>query len=150
MKNKFITSIFYLITAILLIVGPHTIFKVCEVMDKPMKCYYSIKAEVGIAIILIVLAILYFFSKTIREGLLVSIAVIPVGIVAILIPSILIGGCSMKTMECQAASFPAIYMISALLIFFSVFNIFYLIKSQTKSNKRNLVKINEAEKKNYY
>ncbi|QNU68591.1 DUF4418 family protein [Ruminiclostridium herbifermentans] len=146
MKNRLITSLIYLITALLLIVGPNTIFKVCEVMEKPMKCYYSTKAVVGIAIILIAIAILYFFTRTIRESLLLTIAVIPIGIITLLIPSILIGGCSMKTMACQAVSFPAIYVISVLLIIISVFNIFYLIKS----HKRNLVKLNEAEQKNYY
>ncbi len=146
MKNKLITTITYLFIAILLIVGPHTIFKVCEVMEKPMRCYYSARAEIGIAVILLVIAILYFFTKTKRERVLVNIAVIPIGIVALLIPSILIGGCGMKTMACQAATFPAIYAISALMMIFSLFNIFNL----TKSDKRNLVKINEEEQKNYY
>ncbi len=146
MKNKLITAITYLFTAILLIVGPHTIFKVCEVMEKPMRCYYSERAELGIAIILLVTGILYFFTKTNRERLLITIATIPISIVAILIPSILIGGCAMKTMACQAESFPSIYVLSSLLIIFSVFNIFHLIIS----NKRNLVKINETEQENYY
>lgn len=144
MKNKLILTITYLLTAILLIFGPHTIFKVCEVMEKPMKCYYSIKAVLGISIILIVSAILYFFTKTLRERILVSTIAIVSGIVTFIIPSVLIGGCSMKTMACQAVTFPAIYIISALIIILSLVNIFWLTINAT----RNLVNINE-EKSDY-
>lgn len=146
MKNKLITAITYLFTAILLIVGPHTIFKVCEVGKKPMRCYWSTKAEIGIAIILIITVILYFFTKTVRERLLLTIVAITNGIVALLIPSVLIGGCGMKTMACQATTFPAIYVISALLIIFSVINIFYL----TRNDETNWVKINGEEQKTNY
>ena len=130
MKNKIITTITYLVAAVLLIVGPKTIFKVCEVGEKPMLCHWSTRAEIGIASILIVTAILYFLTKTIREKIFIAIVAIVGGIVAILIPSILIGGCGMKTMACQSATFPAFYVISAVLIIFSIIDILYLIKSK--------------------
>jgi len=127
MKNKLITIITYLAVAVLLIVGPETIFKVCEVGEKPMLCHWSTRAEIGVASVLIVVAILYFLTKTIREKVFITIVAIALGIVAILIPSTLIGGCSMKTMACQSITFPAIYVISALLIIISAINILYLL-----------------------
>ena len=62
-------------------------------------------------------------------------------IVSVLIPSILIGGCNMKTMACQSITFPAFYLISSILIIYSVINIYYLIKSEKVKN--------EKEKKNH-
>jgi len=130
MKNKLITSIIYLAAAILFIVGPATIFKVCEVEEKPMLCHWSTRAEIGIAIILIVAAILYFLTKTVREKIFITIVAIVVSIVAVLVPNILIGGCTMKTMACQSITFPAFYVISSVLIIYSVINIYYLVKSK--------------------
>ena len=141
MKNKLITIITYLAAAILFIVGPKTIFKVCEVGEKPMLCHWSTRAEIGIAIILIVVAILYFLAKTVREKIFVISISIVVIIVSVLIPSILIGGCNMKTMACQSITFPAFYLISSILIIYSVINIYYLIKSEKVKN--------EKEKKNH-
>lgn len=130
MKNRIITLIIYLAASILLIVGPNTIFKVCEVMEEPMKCHWSIRAEIGIAIILIVTAVLYLITKEVREKLLLTILAIAINIIAILIPLVLIGGCSMKTMACQVRTFPAIYTISSVTIIYSLFNIFYLIRNK--------------------
>jgi hypothetical protein len=122
-KNKLIISIIYLIAAIVYIFGPLTIFKICEAGDHPMKCYWSSKAEIGVAFILIVTAVLYYFSKTTREKTILSILAIALGVVAILIPSVLIGGCGMKTMPCQKSTFPAYYVTSAILIVVSIFDV---------------------------
>ncbi|HEX3077184.1 MAG TPA: DUF4418 family protein [Lachnospiraceae bacterium] len=122
-KNKLLILIVYLIAAIVYIFGPLTIFKICEAEDHPMKCYWSSKAEIGIALILVVVAVLNYFSKTTREKTFLAILAIALGIVAILIPSVLIGGCGMKTMPCQKSTFPAYYVTSAILIVVSIFDV---------------------------
>ncbi|HEX3077164.1 MAG TPA: DUF4418 family protein [Lachnospiraceae bacterium] len=122
-KKKFILPIIYLIAAILYIFGPLSIFKICEAGDHPMKCYWSSKAEIGVALILVVVAVLYYFSKTTREKTVLAILATALGIVAILIPSVLIGGCGMKTMPCQKSTFPAYYVTSAILIVISIFDV---------------------------
>jgi hypothetical protein len=132
-QNKFITSILYVLASILLVVGPQTIFKVCKLEEIPKKCYWSARAEIGIAIILVIIAVLYFLAKTIRGKVFIAIVAIVNGIVAILIPSFLIGGCEMKTMPCQSRTFPAFYDISAALIIFSLSNIFYLLKIEKEN-----------------
>lgn len=130
MKNKVIIIGVYLAAALLYIVGPNSLFKVCEVGEKPMKCHWSTQGEIGIAIILIGIAVVYAAAKTAREKGLLSIISIVNSVVAILIPAVLIGGCGMKTMPCQSTTFPAFYIISFILILISLFNIFYLFRKQ--------------------
>lgn len=128
MINKIVIILVYVFTAILYIVGPNSIFKVCEVGDSPMKCHWSVLAESGVAIILLGIALIYGITKTFREKSLISFVTILIGTVAIIIPSVLIGGCSMKTMACQSQAFPAFYVISLLIILVSIANIFYQLK----------------------
>lgn len=125
MKNKIITTILLLITALYYIAGPYTIFKVCEVGEKPMLCHWSTRAVSGLALFIIITAALYFFTQTSRERILLSISAATVGVIVILIPSVLLGGCSMKTMACQSTGFPGIYMVSVILILLSFLNILY-------------------------
>lgn len=129
MKNKIISVGVYLLAAVLYIVGPKSIFRVCEVGEKPMKCYWSTQSLIGIAIILLGIAVVYALTKTKREKLLISAISIVTNIIAILIPSVLIGGCKMKTMACQSTTFPAVYVIGAVAILISIANIFYLLKT---------------------
>jgi hypothetical protein len=93
-----------------------------------MKCHWSAQAEIGVGALAAALgiAILLFASKEVRAGL--SIGVFFSAILALLIPHVLIGGCPMTTMPCRAAAFPAITVLSILLLVFSVGNIVYLIR----------------------
>lgn len=127
MKNKILISAVYAAAAVLLAVGPYTLFKVCAVMEKPMKCWWSVRAEIGIALLLAVHALLYLFTKSNREKLFVTLGAAAVGVIAILIPSVLIGGCKMATMACQSVTFPSVYVIAGIVIAVSVVNGFTVI-----------------------
>lgn len=135
MKNKFIIASTYGFAALLYIIGPISIFKVCEVEENPMKCFWSIQSEIGIAILLFGIAAIYTFTKTNREKIQLSLLSIVSSIVTILIPSVLIGGCSMKTMPCQSSTFPAIYVIASIVILVSLFNIHYQSQGKLRSKK---------------
>ena len=128
MKNKIINITILLLAAVLYIVGPESIFKVCEVGDKPMKCHWSVLAEIGVAILLIGIAAVYVLTKTAREKGILSFLAILNSIVAILIPSVLIGGCGMKTMPCQSSTFPAYYVIALTVGLTSFVNLLFLYK----------------------
>jgi hypothetical protein len=128
MKNKIIIVGVLLLAAILYIVGPNSIFKVCEVGDNPMKCHWSVLAEIAIAIVLLGIAVVYAAAKTAREKGLLSIVTIVNSVVAVIIPSVLIGGCGMKSMACQSRTFPALYVISISVILISIINILFLYK----------------------
>lgn len=133
MKKRVIYGIYFIIIGIILAVGPHTFFAVCPKGDHPMKCWWSAQAEISIAIMFIVAGITILAFKSAETQFGVSIMTIALGVIAILIPSVLIGGCMKDTMPCQSITFPCIYVISGVTIAVSIF---YCI-SLAKQIKRN-------------
>jgi hypothetical protein len=81
-----------------------------------MKCHWSAQAEIGVGAVIAVLgiALIVFTSAKIRLGLVIGILLS--GVHALLIPHALIGGCAVDTMTCRKITFPAITVISILLI----------------------------------
>jgi hypothetical protein len=132
MKNKLLVSITLLIVGVFIAVGPQTIFKVCDGSKMQMKCYWSSRAEIGIGLILVVLGVLYLLLEQWQAKIAICILGITTGIIAILIPTILIGGCADKMMVCQSLSFPAIYLISVVTIIAALGNSIYIFRKRNK------------------
>lgn len=132
MKNKITNVIVYLTCGILLIVGPYTLFRVCETSDMIMKCFWATKAVNAVGGLISFFGIVSLLVKSKDAVLAVNLCGAAAGITAILIPSILIGGCTMNTMACQVLTFPAIYFISIVVILFSIGNLVYLKKGKGK------------------
>lgn len=132
MRKRVIYGIYFIIIGALLAVGPHTLFAVCEKGEKIMKCWWSAQAEIPIGIILIVagMAILAFKSVEIQFG--ITIMTTALGVSAILIPSVLIGGCMKNTMPCQSVTFPWIYIIGVITIVVSLFNCISTLKQMKR------------------
>ncbi|MBZ9623349.1 DUF4418 family protein [Clostridium sp. FP2] len=133
MKKRVIYGIYFIIIGVLLAIGPHTLFAVCPKGETVMKCWWSAQAEISIGIMLIVagIAILVFKSEEIQFGICIMTSAL--GVVAILIPSVLIGGCMKKTMMCQSMSFPCIYIIGGLTTVVSIFNCISLFKRMKRN-----------------
>ena len=88
MKNRIGFGMFYIIMGALLALGPKYIFVGCEFkMDKPMKCWWSTQAIVGIGILFIVAGICYMIIKSQEIKIGISIMNILVGALAIAIPN---------------------------------------------------------------
>ena len=132
MKNKIINALFYIIAGTLLITGPHTLFKVCDTTEKIMKCWWSTRAEAAIGGLIVFSGIILLFLKSKDALQTINLSNIAAGIAGILIPSVLIGGCGKVTMPCRSLTFPAIYVISAVIILFSIANLIYFKKSAGK------------------
>ncbi len=89
--------------AILIIIGPHTIFPVCQYRGEqmvllggwfePMRCYWMAWAESALGIMLIVTAIIFFISKQSETKSLISMTAVILGILVILVSTTLIGAC---------------------------------------------------------
>jgi len=131
-KNRIYTAVYYIITAIFILVGPQTFIRACATTEKVMKCHWAVRAEFGVGIIIAAagLLTLIFKSKEIRVG--VSLLTVFTSIVGILIPSVLIGGCSNLMMACRTVTFPAIYAISGITLTVSLVNSIYLLKALKK------------------
>jgi hypothetical protein len=130
---KRITGIIFTALGMLIALGPQFLFKVCEPMGENfMKCYWSARAEIGVGVVIAALgiALIVFTCVKIRLGLVIGILLS--GINALLIPHALIGGCPMDTMPCRKIAFPAITVISILLLIGAGIYIFVLSKQKAK------------------
>lgn len=119
-KDGKILSVIYMILSVLLIVGPKSIFAVCKVEEKPMKCYWSTQAVMALAVILLVIAVLFFLADSSQTKIMLSVITIVTATMIILIPAKLIGGCGKMTMACRSLTFPAFYVIGGILIMSAV------------------------------
>lgn len=135
MKKRIGFAIVDFIIGVLLIVGPKTLFKVCDTSEMVMKCHWSSRAVIGVGILYILLSVLIVVFKQQGEQILLGILTIALGIIAILIPSVLIGGCSNSMMNCQSLTFPVIYLLAAISIVAAIIYLIYSVKVVGKSEK---------------
>jgi hypothetical protein len=132
MKNRIISGGTALVFGLLIALGPQFLFKVCPVMEGiAMKCHWSARAEIGIGALIAALgiALIVFVSPKTRLGL--TIGIFLSGVLALLVPHALIGGCVMHSMPCRKIAFPSITVISILLLIGSALNTLYLTRKRT-------------------
>ncbi|MDR0722790.1 MAG: DUF4418 family protein [Treponema sp.] len=134
MKNRIISGIAAIILGLFISLGPQILFKLCppKADGTWMRCHWTGQAEIGAGFLVVVLggAVLVCASSQVRLGL--SIALGLSGILTLLFPSTLIGGCMMETMPCRKVAFPSIYLCSVLTIAGAGMNSFYLFRQGKK------------------
>ncbi len=133
MKNRIIFGSIVTILGLLLAAGPWYIFKVC---GSTMKCFWTGRAELGIGGLIIVLGILNIVISSIQIRLGLNLALAFVGLLSALIPTWLIGVCSMPKMNCHAVTAPALLFISILVILLALGNVYYLFSLGKKRRDR--------------
>lgn len=123
MKKSIFNSIIIITLGLLITLSPRFLFKVCGssccCADIP-QCHWSAQALLGIGFLITALGLCFFvFSDSkIQLGLLIG--VFFASIIAICIPNVLIGGCPMTEMICRRVAFPAVTIISCVLLVYSV------------------------------
>ena len=133
MKNRIITAIILGISGLLFITGPRFIFKVCSSEEMVMNCHWTVQAEKGIGILLIVSGVLYLYAAAFNTRLFLLLQSAAIYIIGIIIPAVLIGGCKNKDMACQSLTFPALYLTAALSLIYVTGSILYLLGEIRKS-----------------
>jgi hypothetical protein len=131
MKNRIISGGAVIVFGLLIALGPQFLFKVCPVMEGMiMKCHWSAQAEIGVGALIAALGIglIVFAHPKIRLGL--TIGVLLSAVLALLVPHALIGGCPGHSMACRKIAFPAITVISILLLMSAAFNGLYLARKK--------------------
>ena len=126
MKQKILTGV-SMVAAVLLWVGPWSLFATCPVGETIMKCHWCCVALIPIAIILLVLGALQLLAKQEESRRFLAIAAF---ICAILLPATLIGGCAKPEMSCNVLTYPCVYAISVIGIIVQAINAF------TKNSQR--------------
>lgn len=120
MNKKLFAAIPQIVFGVLIAVGPQTFAHVCEVGDTPMACHYTAQAELGIGVVIALLAVIgLFFDGKIRAG--ISISNMVLGALAIAVPTMLIGVCKGAMMHCHMVTMPVLIVLGALLIVVSAF-----------------------------
>ncbi len=138
MKTRFFSGMVVAILGLLIILVPVWIFPPCsEVIETAagnmrMKCFWSGQAEIGIGFLILCggALLIVFKSPLIRLGLSVMLSLI--GVLGILIPTLLIGGCEMATMPCRMTTFPALIILNLLMGGFSAANALHLWRQNKK------------------
>jgi hypothetical protein len=132
MKNRIISGGGVIVFGLLIALGPQFLFKVCGLTADGgfMRCHWSAQAEIGIGGLIAVLgiALVIFSAPQTRLGL--TIGIFLSGVLALLIPHTLIGGCAMHSMACRKVTFPAITVISILLLIGMALNALHLARKK--------------------
>ncbi len=82
----------------------------------PMKCHWTSIAEIGVAIPLAVVGVLYMFSKRKETNGVLGVFGVTLGALAIAFPTVLIGVCSNPMMLCNMVEKPALILGGGLAI----------------------------------
>jgi hypothetical protein len=131
MKNRIVSGGAVIVFGLLIALGPQFLFKVCPAADgRIMKCHWSARAEIGVGALIAALgaALIIFANPKTRLGL--TIGVFLSGLLALLVPHGLIGGCSMHSMACRKVAFPSITVLGVLLLIGSALYAFYLARKK--------------------
>ncbi len=128
-KNGIIIGLIDLIAGLLVGIGPHTIFSVCEAMEGSyMKCHWTAQAESAIGIGIAILGVLLLFITDKKISIGVQLAVIVNFVEGLIIANYLIGVCGKSHMVCRSLTLPAINVISGVAIVAGIVYIVYLVR----------------------
>lgn len=137
MKNRLLSGIAVAVFGLLTMLVPVCIFPACSKMIEtaagstvPMRCFWSGQAEIGIGVLILCggLLLILFRSPLVRIGISVMTAL--AGVLALLTPTVLIGGCEMDTMACRMTTFPALIVLGVLTAAVCFANAAYLSKKK--------------------
>lgn len=107
-KRISVLNIIILIVSIVFLAGTLSFLKPCGPKEDGsfMSCHWAGQTLVGIAVVIIVMAILLLLLPAAESKMGTALAMIPVGILAAVIPGGLIHLCMMETMRCHAVMKP--------------------------------------------
>lgn len=150
MNNKPIVGISAVILGILLALIPIVIFPVCtgkiELMNGKtlfMKCHWTAMAELMIGILIVSNGILLIGFKKHETRIALSIMLFLTALIALLVPTVVIGMCETATMACRVGTEPALIVVSVITMLLGIGNILSqcsYIKSSQIYKERSVIK----------
>jgi len=100
--------------------------------DLPV-CFWTAQAILGLGFLIIALGLCIIVFSDPRTNVGLSIGTFFAGIVAVFIPNSLMTGCTINSMPCRTTTFPAITVISIVLIVLSALYVVYLERKNKAS-----------------
>jgi len=154
MKKSIISGSVVVVLGLLIALGPQFLFRVCSPIISPEvptadcggcgcigdggfaayypTCHWAAQALLGMGMLIAALGIICLLVQSdpkTRLGLFVGVFLS--SIIALGIPNALIGGCGVETMACHRVAFPAVSIISIVLLVYSA--IIIIVYSKDKS-----------------
>jgi len=128
MKNKIISGSAAIVLGLLVALGPMFLFKVCGAhLDGIPRCNWAARAELCMGILVAAMGICLIIFTDVKTGLGLSIGIFLMGLVTGVLPvQRLMGFCSEPEMACNRAAFPALIVLSALIVIGACFNVIIL------------------------
>jgi len=144
MKKYIICAAMVIVLGLLIALGPEFLFKVCSAHDSTFpRCHWSARAELGMGMLIAALGICLIIFTDSKTQIGLFIGIFFSSIISLSIPNALIGGCSVKTMACQRVAFPAITIISVIMLVFSAAMVVYMEKKNTPLERVSLLQEKE-------
>ena len=137
MKKTVIFSVLIIISGLLIALGPLYLFKSCPAgcCSAYPDCLWTRQMELGMGMIITVLGISFILYNDAKTQLGLAIGLFLTGFMVLLIPHVIIGGCTIKTMECRLVTFPALTVLGLFVIIFTGIKILSLKKEINAKNK---------------
>ena len=127
-----ITDVLLLVLNLIFFVGIQTVFAPCEAHPDGswMTCHWAGQALIGIAAALLAIAVMHLVIPRAQVKIGLSLAVIPVSILAFAVPDHLIDLCMMETMHCHTVMEPAVTVLSLLNVLLAAADIYVYQKGE--------------------
>ena len=132
-KRRFgITDVLLLVLNLIFFVGIQTVFAPCEARPDGswMTCHWAGQALIGIAAALLAIAVMHLVIPRTQVKIGLSLAVIPVSVLAFAVPDHLIDLCMMETMHCHTVMEPAVTVLSLLNVLLAAADIYVYQKGE--------------------
>lgn len=121
MKKESLFGIVVVIFGAFIAVVPQYIFPVCTPTEiKIMKCVWMAKAELGVGLVIVAVGLSMFLFKGKGTAFAFGLSTAFLSLLALALPTVLIGVCKTATMPCVTGTLPALIFISSLLFLLSV------------------------------
>ena len=127
-----ITDVLLLVLNLIFFVGIQTVFAPCEARPDGswMTCHWAGQAVIGIAAALLAIAVMHLVIPRTQVKIGLSLAVIPVSVLAFAVPDHLIDLCMMETMHCHTVMEPAVTVLSLLNVLLAAADIYVYQKGE--------------------
>ena len=111
---------------LLFFVGMQTVFLPCEVRPDGswMTCHWAGQAVTGIAAALAAIALMHLVIPRAQVKVGLALAMIPLSVLALVLPDHLIDLCMMETMHCHTVMEPAVTVISLLNVLLAAVDVY--------------------------